>query len=135
MCTRESSWSWPSLRSSPSPSSSPSSSSFGVVPQRDIFFSQVEARLVPARGAGIRAVSRGNCGFVCICKRSLLAGIAGHCAARGSSGDRGPFFRVDRETTSGGGGGGRGPAERVFTHTHAPAGLAAHECGVKQNAT
>lgn len=99
------------------------------------FAKKVEAQLVPARGAAIRAVSRGNCGFVCICKRVYLqelpgGGGGGHCAARGFSADGGPFFRVGRETTS-------GPAERVFTHTGArgwPRGVA-HECGVKQNAT
>lgn len=76
--------------------------------------------------AAVRAVSRGNCGFVCICKRVYLQELPGIVLHR----DDGPFFRVGRETTW------REPAERVFTHTRARAtGLAAHECGVKQNAT
>lgn len=52
---------------------------FRVVSQR---YFLLEAQLVPARSAAIRAVSRGNCGFVCIRKTRLPARIVGHCAAR-----------------------------------------------------
>lgn len=88
----------------------------------DIFFWQVEARPVPARGAGIRAVSRGNCGFVCICKRSLPAGIAvALCRARFLPGtaDHSSGW-IGKQRRGGRRGGGYPPNACSRTRTHRP---------------